>query len=177
MGARRILKGLSQFPFRKTAIRRLGAIGFLLTWAMLAGSPSVRAADRFWKEPFSGQFGDISNWTATPDGIPSASVPGPGDYPRFIHDGTYTVTFAAAATNQLLELSDGNVTFDLGGFTYTVTNSGLIGNQDGQTSRLTLRNGILAGDANGNVIQLGRQLTPHWGARWIPDRNHRRASG
>ncbi len=89
--------------------------------------------------------------------MPPASVPGAADGACFTLNNSYTVDFSAGMTNLSLEIFNGNVTFDLGGFTYslTSTNAVTVGTTAGQTSRMTVTRGILGVDTNGDDVTIG----------------------
>jgi T5SS/PEP-CTERM-associated repeat protein len=79
----------------------------------------LRAADRSWIDPGGGDFGTAGNWSP-------AVVPGSLDAAHFTLNDAYTVTFAASRTNHRMRLSQGTVTFNLGGTrTYALTSTGL----------------------------------------------------
>ncbi len=123
-----------------------------------ASSP-IHAADRFWIAPNGGQFGATAFWSTTAGGPGGASVPGPADTANFTLDETYEVAFLADATNFMLDVEDGDVTFDLRGRTYTVASNQAqsidVGLRDGQTARLTVQGGTLAVDTNGKQVVIG----------------------
>ena len=124
----------------------------------LALAPSLtHAADRFWIDGLGGPFATTTNWSATDGGAGGASVPGVADIANFTLNNTYTVNFASAVTNTDLDVENGNITFDLGGFTYSLTsgNGISIGNVAGQTGRLTVREGVLGVDTNGDSVTIG----------------------
>ena len=125
--------------------------------ALLCLAPSLHAASRFWITPTGGTFGTSANWSATDGGAGGASVPGAADFANFTLNSTYTVTFAAGVTNLNLAVQIGTVTFDLGGLTYTLTSTtGVdVGFVAGQTGRLTVRDGILGVDTDGDNVDIG----------------------
>jgi T5SS/PEP-CTERM-associated repeat protein len=92
-----------------------------------------------WAAPASGSFSTPGNWSGV-------QVPGTGDAALFAVDGTYTVTFAAPVTNQQATVRDGDVTFSLGGFTYTLTTTGglAVGDTAAIDATLRLANGQVA---------------------------------
>ena len=125
--------------------------------ALLLAPTALHAADRFWIDPTGGFFTDITNWSLTSGGAGGAAIPVVPDVANFTLASTYTVIFNPATTNLGLDVDNGNVTFDLNGNTYTLTNSvGIdIAELAGQTGRLTVRGGILAMDTNGDDVSLG----------------------
>jgi T5SS/PEP-CTERM-associated repeat protein len=85
----------------------------------------------------SGCFGDSNCWSP-------AGAPGTGDAAHLSQDANYTVTFLSNAVNQQLGVGPGNVTLDLGGKTYTLTNSefsACLGVVTGQGASLTVQGG------------------------------------
>ncbi len=125
--------------------------------ALLCLASPLHAADRFWIDSLGGSFSDLANWSATDGGAGGASVPVAADVANFTLNSTYTVTFSSAPTNLGLDVENGNVTLDLNGLTYTLTSGGAVfaGNVSGQTGRLTVRDGILAVDTNGDNVTVG----------------------
>ena len=123
--------------------------------AALIFTPALHAADRFWIDSLGGAFDISGNWSATDGGVGGATVPAAADVANFTLNNTYTVTFNAAATNLALDVENGNVTFDLNGLSYTATSNfgaAFIGNVSGQTGRLTIRDGAVGVDTNGDDL-------------------------
>lgn len=116
--------------------------------ACLATS-SLHALDRTWTNAAGGTFSTNANWDTV--------APGVGDIANFTLNTTYTVTFTAGPTNTDLDVENGTVTFDLNGFTYTLTSASAadIGNVAGQTGRLTITDGTLAVDTAGDPMTVG----------------------
>ncbi|MDZ4199545.1 MAG: hypothetical protein U1E27_09700, partial [Kiritimatiellia bacterium] len=72
----------------------------------------ARSADSTWTNTAGGLYHDPANW--------SAGVPGDTDRASFITVGTYLVTFTNDVSSRFsMGSASPNVTFDLGGFTYT----------------------------------------------------------
>lgn len=68
-----------------------------------------------WNRVAGGDFNVAEHWTPN-------HVPGPDDTAKFDLDATYTVSFTTSPTNRSLLAERGNVTFDLGGNAYTISN-------------------------------------------------------
>ena len=89
---------------------------------------------------------------------------------QFNVNSNYTVTLTSAVTNRAFNVDNGNVTFVLGGFTYTTSAVGVgdaIGNIAGQTGQLTITNGKISGDITvGNAVGATGFLTISTGASW-----------
>ncbi len=78
-------------------------------------SLSSLAASVYWSDNTGGTFNDVSNWSG---GI----LPGTSDFAIFDLGSTYNVNFVAfPSNNQKLLIRNDNVSFDLGGYTYTLT--------------------------------------------------------
>lgn len=128
------------------------------TIAALLLAPSLHAVELFWADPGGGLYADLLNWDLTNGGPGGDGIPGAADGANFTLNNTFTVTFnAATTTNLTLDVEDGNVTFSLNGNTLVVTSSAAIdiGNVPAQTGRLTVRNGILGTDTNGDDVTIG----------------------
>lgn len=112
-----------------------------VTTLLLVSSPVI-ADDAVWLSPSGGVFGNQLNWS-------TGVTPGPDDTVYFDLANLYTVTFTADATNSFAYVLNDRVTFDLGGFTYTLddsTGTELIVGGDpatGLAARLTVINGTL----------------------------------
>lgn len=91
------------------------------------------AVDSHWSTAADGTFSTAGNW--------SLGVPGAADKATFDPAGTYKVTFDGNVTNTDLLVSDGTVTFDLGGNTYTQTASTVVAG--GGNPSLKVENGTL----------------------------------
>ena len=116
---------------------------FLVCVLFVSAVPSVNAADRF--SVASGNWSDVSTWSATRGGLPGASVPGPTDN-VFIDDG-YTVS---------VDLSDA--------VCYSVTvGQGLSG---------ILNMGRTTTQPTSQALTVIADLTVNPGARIIPRRNN-----
>ena len=129
--------------------------------AILCVAPSLHAAERYWIGPKANTapFNSSDNWSTNYGGAGGAGVPGAGDNAKFTLAGTYTVDFSALSpTNTNLEIQLGTVSFDLVGQTYTlsgVVEVGFSGSPSGTIARLTLYNGTLDVDTNGDNIEIG----------------------
>ena len=102
---------------------------------------SVSFGQIVWDGASGGLFGDDGNWVG---GV----APGVGDSVLINQGGAYTINFDADVETSLLSMNGEDVTFDLGGFTYTLNsaypdNSPTIGNTSSPSS-LTLLNGTFA---------------------------------
>lgn len=113
--------------------RHLALLGVLLA-SLVAGRAAALTIS--WLAPASGSFGTPGNWSG-------AQVPDSDDAALFAVDGTYTVSFAAPVTNQQATVRDGDVTFALGGSTYTLTTTaGLaVGDTGGLDATLRIADG------------------------------------
>ncbi|MCX7428683.1 MAG: matrixin family metalloprotease [Planctomycetia bacterium] len=110
---------------------------------------------RVWNKSAGGAFATGGNWST---GVPTAR-----DTAKFALPATYTVQFAANQSSQQVEVDGGNVTFALGGKTYTVddlyvSGSGSALRVGGGTVQL-IRQGFVATDAaltvaSGGTLQL-----------------------
>lgn len=87
-----------------------------------------------WSKPSGGSFTDSANWT----GI---TVPTNIDTAAFGLDAVYTVTFTEDVSTAALNLTDGTVSFDLGGSTYSLAQPSSISGSS--SASLILLNGIL----------------------------------
>lgn len=108
---------------------------------LLLVSPPVVADDAVWLNPGGGLFSDQLNWS-------TGAAPGAGDVVHFGLAGLYTVTFSADVTNSGASVLNDRVTFDLGGFTYTLDGFApelVVGGDPatGLAARLTVINGTL----------------------------------
>ena len=123
---------------------------------LLCLTPSLHAINRFWINTGGGAYGANSNWSATDGGVGGATIPGPADSAIFTVNSTYTTTFSAGTTNAIVDIEEGNVTFDLNATTYSLTNSIAltVGSVLGQTGRLTVKDGILGVDTNGDTVSV-----------------------
>lgn len=108
---------------------------------ILFGQPAF-GADRVWNEPAGGDFPEAENWV---DDLP----PGTNDTAIFNLPDAYTVNFDDDAETFRLRISNGDVTFDLGGNTYLLNdndrnNTAIIGDLTGNEEvRFTILNGML----------------------------------
>ncbi|MEE8458732.1 MAG: hypothetical protein V3S08_02600 [Phycisphaerales bacterium] len=114
----------------------------LAVTALLLVSSPVIAGDAMWLNPVGGLFSDQLNWS-------TGVTPGPDDTVYFDLGNLYTVTFTADATNSFAYVLNDRITFDLGGFTYTLDDSSgtelIVGGDPttGLAARLTVINGML----------------------------------
>jgi hypothetical protein len=99
----------------------------------------------------SGGFNVAANWQTTFSSLPVNAVPAEVDAVRFLTAGAYTVTWPAAdLTNTRVSISAGDVTFDLSGGVYTLTDpsptqpSLVVGDVSGVGQALTMLNGTLS---------------------------------
>jgi T5SS/PEP-CTERM-associated repeat protein len=95
-----------------------------------------------WNNAGGGNFSLATNWT--PSGAPGAA-----GYARFNLPNTYTVTFTGGVSNTKFSVNQGNVTWNLGGFTYAQTG---IPNDVGigsSAATLTVQNGTVNNDGLG----------------------------
>ena len=111
----------------------------VVTFATLVMMPRSAAADElFWNQGGGGSFGTFSNWMpdTVPDGDDTAQF-GLGNAT------TYTVNFFAARSSDFLQVNNGDVTFQLGGQTYTVTNDVIVAELAGDLATLRISGGTL----------------------------------
>jgi hypothetical protein len=108
-----------------------------VAWVVLIAAATT-SAQSSWSNPVSGSFHTASYWTL---GVPGASSTAYFGWPA-----TYTVSFSSAVSNLDYWQSGGQVTLDLGGQTYSLTNatgirlgSGLLSNDT-----LTVTNGTMS---------------------------------
>jgi len=102
------------------------------------------ASDIYWGNPAGGVFSVGSNWQG---GV----APDADDRALFDLTSTYTVDFTADAATDWVLPQDGEITFDLGGFTYSI----LTGTSPGfwvTDASLTLTNGTLDASSTGGEI-------------------------
>ena len=113
----------------------LRSITLMVLGALFAAA--APAADRTWNNAAGGAFATAANWSGT-------LVPGTADRAIFNLAGPYTVTFAGNVTNDKLWINGGQVSFDLGGSSYELTNV---------TSGLTVGNGAIWSLAGGGTLR------------------------
>ncbi|HUS90208.1 MAG TPA: lectin-like protein, partial [Phycisphaerae bacterium] len=114
----------------------------------------------FWAAPANGDFHAGGKWF--PPGPPTAT-----DGAYFAVAGTYTVGFSAPATTLLTRVETGDVTFDLGGNTYSVIEA-FVGSGPAGLASLSLADGILScgrGSVGYNPGEVG-VLNVGAGATW-----------
>ncbi|MEK6235450.1 MAG: hypothetical protein N2C14_12150, partial [Planctomycetales bacterium] len=110
----------------------------------------LQAADFEWQDLAGGTFNLSADWkNVTTLSGPPAGPPGAADTAIFdLSAGTpYTVGFNADITNNQLIIRNDDLVFDLGGFTYSLNNSGVsayIGESVGDVGALTVNNGSLS---------------------------------
>jgi T5SS/PEP-CTERM-associated repeat protein len=110
------------------------------------------ATDIPWSSPADGTFQTGNNWTGgNPPGVNDAAVF------NLSSPTGYTVNFSADVQNSGLKIGNDNVTFGLGGQTYTVTgsagqNSTILGFAAGQSANLSLSSSTLQTQ---NIVSVG----------------------
>ncbi|MBL8386118.1 MAG: hypothetical protein JNM90_23750, partial [Burkholderiales bacterium] len=145
---------------------------------VLASAHPAKSAQRFWDTAHfwgflcGGQFSNVDCWGA-------GGIPAPGNVDiatwNFAHATTYSVLFGASVTNQKARIRTDDILWDLGGKTYTLTQDNsvtdpslAIGISNGETGRLSVRNGsvnsartVLAinGSSNGFLTLNGSATT------------------
>jgi len=112
---------------------------------LIVTSHSSHAIPVDWINNTGGTFNDPTNWSSDP------LLPGVGDFAVFDLGSVYNVNFIAAPSNNLkLLIRNDNVSFDLGGYTYTLTStvfpqaSLTVGELNGDIGQLTIMNGTIA---------------------------------
>jgi T5SS/PEP-CTERM-associated repeat protein len=140
-----------------SALARVSCRWLLAATVLMAAATSAQAQSRFWITTAGGAFGSTANWSATSGGTGGATVPVAANTANFTIGGTYTVNFAGNVTNDALNVLNGNVTFDLNGNTYLISNATgtLIGGVASQTGRLTIQDGTFAVDTASDRLVLG----------------------
>ncbi len=136
--------------------RKLHIFATSTVLALVLATASLRADSRHWVNG-GGDFGSTSHWSTLNGGAGGSSVPGAGDSALFYPSGSYTVSMGNAYTNQYLGVDYGDPTFDLNGFTYVLTNSiaAQIGSAYNFTGKLTLLDGTVRVDSDGDDVQVG----------------------
>ncbi len=105
---------------------------------LVAGTPAFAGGlERTWIEQLGGTFSTPASWIPVP-GV----VPGPLDTAIFDLDNTYGIVFSEPIVNELLNMSEGVVTFDLALGPYTL-NGAIVGDHLLDIATLTLLNGTL----------------------------------
>src|SRR5690348_14535499 len=94
-------------------MKRSAAVVALLAGACCVGRGWGTTID--WVPTTTGLFSLSSNWSP-------ATIPGAADLALFDVNSTYTVIFQTDITNTTVQTEDGNVTFQLAGRTYTLSN-------------------------------------------------------
>jgi len=113
-------------------------LGLVFTSSTLADD---NGEERFWIGPderVPGDFGDASNWS---EGI----VPGVDDVAIFNIPDIFLVDFDNNYSNDQLTVTQGDVSFNLDGRTYTLNNDIIVGNIDGDEAELAIANGSVEG--------------------------------
>jgi T5SS/PEP-CTERM-associated repeat protein len=119
----------------------------------------VRASDVTWITSGGGSFQDEANWI--PDLPFSSDVPDANDIAHFGLttssvglETTYTVTFAADATNQRLVVEDDRVTFDLNGHTCSAASPVAVslGTESGRLGRVAVTDGFLSTEFQADIL-------------------------
>ena len=81
--------------------------------------PAGAQTNYYWNDPWGGNFNSSGLWH------PSDGPPGAADSAYFnlsYPNDTYTIDFSSNVTNSYLYVPHGNVTLNLNGLTYTVSN-------------------------------------------------------
>ena len=106
---------------------------------LVSGTPALAGGlERTWIEPLGGTFSTAASWTPV-------GVPGLLDTAIFDLDLTYGIAFSVPSANELLNMSEGVVTFDLALGSYTL-NGAIVGDHLLDVGTLTLLNGTLTVD-------------------------------
>ena len=111
------------------------AIGLVLGLAGASAAPGG-GLPRSWTNSLGGSFQVDSNWN--PRGVPGAL-----DTAIFDLADAYTVTFAAGPSAELLNVSEGDVTFALGLFAGGLGGM-IVGDTTGDVGTLTIENGTIS---------------------------------
>lgn len=123
-----------------------------------------------WLQPAGGVFSNGANWTG-------GTSPTATESALFDLSATYTVTFNSAQTNDRLDIRQGSVAFDLGGFTYQLTSAGQdsvnVANPAGGIATLSLLNGTVLGvnSTIGSGPGSNGEVTVGAGATWTNSGN------
>jgi T5SS/PEP-CTERM-associated repeat protein len=119
-------------------------LGTLCACCLTAASLSSHAVPTYWADDTGGTFNDPTNWTG---GI----LPGVGDEAVFELGSTYSINFSATpSNNQKLLIRNDDVSFDLGGYSYTLTSGAfpqaslIVGELNGDIGQLTVTNGTVS---------------------------------
>ena len=104
-------------------------------WLMCWTPALAGGLERTWIDPLGGTFSTAASWTP-------AGVPGLLDTAIFDLNLTYGIGFAAPSANELMNMSEGVVTFDLALGSYTL-NGAIVGDKLLDVGTLTLLNGTL----------------------------------
>ncbi|HWL53708.1 MAG TPA: hypothetical protein VNQ90_14820 [Chthoniobacteraceae bacterium] len=120
---------------------------------LVAGALPGHADALQWANAEGGLFQTGTNWTGN-------VAPGSGDEAWFTLDDDYDVSFSGNVGNQALVVNHGGVNFDLGGSTYTLTNTGTnFSLSTTGTGSLTFTNGTIAATASSIAGASGTQGT------------------
>ncbi len=104
---------------------------------LLSAAPAPAGGlERTWIDPLGGPFDTAVSWSPV-------GVPGPLDTATFNLNLTYGISFAQFVANELMNISEGDVTFDLSSMTYTLRGA-VVGDNPLDVATLTLVNGTLA---------------------------------
>ena len=132
--------------------RRTSCLASLVSWlcavcvlavSLMPGTVRKSQADEHaWIDLGGGLFTDAANWDI---GVPTSTDTAVFD----LSSGGYTVTFGGAISNDQLIIRTDDVTFDLGGFTYSLSaaapHSVIVGENGSDDGMLTIQNGVLSG--------------------------------
>jgi hypothetical protein len=155
--------------------RRWKTTGVVAVALVGLAAPVAPALDINWINGSGGTFSTPGNWQ-------SGILPGAADFAHFqvVTSGTgptYTVNFTGNATTRGMYVHRDNVTWNLGGFTYTQSTSTafdpfLVGQNAGETGALTVSNGsintsVASGSFNTVIGKAGNgTMTMNSGAQW-----------
>lgn len=111
----------------------------LLAAVALLGLQDIATAATSWQAAPSGTyaFETLSHWTA--------GVPDSADVAYFYQGYTYNITFAGDAASSQINLTGGDVTFDLNGHTYALSGGNPLFLGSGTTPKLTVTDGTMTG--------------------------------
>ena len=114
------------------------------------GAIQLPAASSYWNNPAGGSFSNPANWIG--------GVPGPSDTAYFTNSANYPVTWAAGATNAVVDVAGGVVTNALGSATWWITSQYLVGHNPGFETLVALLATGQSGDFRG---------VPPGGVAWL----------
>lgn len=120
-------------------LKLAATVGSLL--AIASSTATAGGTDRHWIASAGGAFDNPDNWDGP---VPNANITAIFDL-----ENTYTVTFDASAFSDRVLIGNGDVTYNLGGFSYslinpiTTTPSIVVGDLAKSFAQLTITNGTL----------------------------------